>query len=216
MELPTIEMNQAEARKRYQQYRKAIVEKYGSQKEARDADRALLRAYRELGNGVRVLDLVKALQLGGTVTVMDGDRRTILPALAICRADAKWCACTYFSTGSLLFQESDDEFHRPDTRVRKNKKDVRVGKATLPSWPPRSQNSYRTQYRGRAMVPEVPLPLHPKHGLGNYHILWEAEWEPIPPVDPVLLQHLGGDLYAVLAQWDLTPIEQAVLRGLRA
>lgn len=41
----------------------------------------------------------------------------------------------------------------------------------------------------------------------------EAQWRPVPPVDPFLLKHLGGTLYVVLAQWDLTPLEQAVLAG---
>ena len=45
------------------------------------------------------------------------------------------------------------------------------------------------------------------------HLLWEPRWErrPRPPGDPALLKHLAGPLYAVLATWDLTPVEQAVL-----
>lgn len=39
------------------------------------------------------------------------------------------------------------------------------------------------------------------------------EWAPVPPTDPFLLRHLGGTLYVVLAQWDLTPLEKAVLAG---
>jgi hypothetical protein len=63
------------------------------------------------------------------------------------------------------------------------------------------------------MVPPVPPGLQPKFGLGNYHILWEAEWEMVAPKDPALLKHIGGDLYAVLATWDLTEIERTVLAG---
>lgn len=36
------------------------------------------------------------------------------------------------------------------------------------------------------------------------------------PVDPALLKHIGGDLYAVVATWDLTDLERAVLDGHRA
>ena len=43
-------------------------------------------------------------------------------------------------------------------------------------------------------------------------ILWEAEWETVPR-DPLLLRHLAGGLYAVMASWDLTPLERAVLKG---
>lgn len=38
----------------------------------------------------------------------------------------------------------------------------------------------------------------------------------IPPGDPALLKHMGGDLYAILAVWDLSPLERAVLAGKRA
>jgi hypothetical protein len=35
----------------------------------------------------------------------------------------------------------------------------------------------------------------------------------MPPEDPALLKHIGGDLYAVLAVWNLTELERAVLSG---
>jgi hypothetical protein len=49
-------------------------------------------------------------------------------------------------------------------------------------------------------------------------VLWEVEewtWRttPRPPGDPALLRHVGGDIYAVEAIWDLTPLEQLVLSG---
>jgi hypothetical protein len=51
----------------------------------------------------------------------------------------------------------------------------------------------------------------PGGSLGNYHILCEADWEDVP-VDPILLRHLSGALYAVLATWNLSPLERAVMR----
>lgn len=66
--------------------------------------------------------------------------------------------------------------------------------------------------RARAVVPLVPLDLRPKRGLANYHVLWEAVWEPAPPVDPMLLRRIGqGDLWVVCAAWDLTEVERAAL-----
>lgn len=44
-------------------------------------------------------------------------------------------------------------------------------------------------------------------------MLFEAEWRPEPPKDPALLRHIGGDLYSVVAVWDLTELERAVLAG---
>lgn len=65
--------------------------------------------------------------------------------------------------------------------------------------------------QGKAVVPIVPIHLRPKHALQNYWILWEADWQRAP-VDPMLLRRVGrGDAWIVLAQWDLTPVERAVL-----
>lgn len=68
----------------------------------------------------------------------------------------------------------------------------------------------------RAMVPLIPPALRPASDFKNFFILWEAEWQPdVAPKDPALLKHVGGDLYAVLAVWDLTELERAVLGGVR-
>lgn len=48
--------------------------------------------------------------------------------------------------------------------------------------------------------------------MNKYHILWEAEWSPIPPRDPMLLRRIGkADLWVVVAHWDLTEVERAAL-----
>ena len=86
-----------------------------------------------------------------------------------------------------------------------------------------------TQGRGRpfawsgawtAMVPIVPPQHRPARGMGDRLVLWEVDnWEwntpPAPPGDPALLRHVGGDIYAVDAVWDLTEIERLVLAGRR-
>jgi hypothetical protein len=64
-----------------------------------------------------------------------------------------------------------------------------------------------------ALVPIVPPNLNPRGALGNYHILWDAVWVAAPPKDPMLLRHLAGSLYAIVAHWDLTALEMAVMRG---
>lgn len=64
---------------------------------------------------------------------------------------------------------------------------------------------------GRAVVPSIPARFRPDGDLSQYHILWEPIWEPTPPGDPILMKHLHGDFFVVLAQWDLTAIEKAAL-----
>jgi hypothetical protein len=67
--------------------------------------------------------------------------------------------------------------------------------------------------QGKAQVPMIPPRHKPAGHLRAYRVLFEAVWERRPPVDPMLLRHVGGPFYVVVAQWDLSPLEQAVLRA---
>lgn len=66
---------------------------------------------------------------------------------------------------------------------------------------------------GRTVVPTIPPDVRPRRNrLHGFHVLWEVEqWDPTPPVDPALLRHIRGELWSVVATWDLTPLERAVL-----
>jgi hypothetical protein len=69
-----------------------------------------------------------------------------------------------------------------------------------------------------AMVPIVPPKHRPARGFASCQVLFEAEdwaWsrDPDAAVDPALLRHVGGDIYAVLATWELTELELLVLSG---
>ncbi len=73
---------------------------------------------------------------------------------------------------------------------------------------------------GFALVPLVPPDVLPQRSyLRKHMVLWEVEeWsdkrlDTIPDRDPYLLTHLGGTLFAVVGEWDLTDLERAVMRG---
>lgn len=227
MELQTITMDRNEARQRFLEYRRALRE--ARHDELRAEDEQIMRAYREAAKGAQLIRLNDVLKAGGVQTTevaetqWNADRRRTertgrmlvaqLPKLAVARADVTEVFCRGIGmSGSVRFDY--DRQWRPDHHTR-HRFDVASGTFDVPAlaagrWPQEMV----------AMAPTIPPALRPKHHLRNYHLLWEAEWKkpsrPAPPVDPALLQHVGGDLYAVLAVWDLTPLERAVLAGTRS
>lgn len=196
MDLATIDMPRAEARERYLEYRRA-------KRDHADAELdAIAAGYRAIAQGHAVINLRDTIAAGGLVDVAGGGRTEQLPALAVARASDRFATVATSTDGSLRYQAViPDRSWRP--RVT-NRQDLRFPSGTLPG-------VSHTYERFRAVVPIIPPALRPAAKLERYHILWEAVWEPMPPVDPALLRHLRGDLYAVIAVWDLTPLEQAVL-----
>jgi hypothetical protein len=75
---------------------------------------------------------------------------------------------------------------------------------------------------GYALVPMIPPDVRKKRALDAHWILWEVpQWADVmirakPPVDPLLLKHLGGEAYAVVGEWELTEVERAIMAGTRA
>lgn len=77
-------------------------------------------------------------------------------------------------------------------------------------------DSFLTRGGLRSPVPHVPANVRPDFHLRNYHILFEVQnWEEYP-VDPFLLKRVVGNLYIVIAEWELTEIEASLLGSMRA
>lgn len=82
-----------------------------------------------------------------------------------------------------------------------------------PSWTFRFPDGVRSSdpRNYTAQVPLIPPAIRPGNTqLRHYWILWEADWKEAPR-DPMLLKRLSGDLYVVLATWDLTDLERAAM-----
>ena len=66
-----------------------------------------------------------------------------------------------------------------------------------------------------AAVPLIPPKFLPKNLVG-YFVLWEIErwatWRE-PPRDPLLLKRISNNLFVVIAYWNLTALERAIMRG---
>lgn len=196
MNMSTISVSPKKALAAYREYRAAV------RVHRRTEDVALMKAYRALGKGIKVIDLVEVMQ---HANVDDLGR----PRLAIARADQTRVQFDHRWRGECVFDRPGASLRgRSATRVRLPEKTFTAPADKpalhLPGVP-----------NGVAVVPTIP-PLHrPADALENYWLLWEAEWDQ-PPVDPALLKHLGLNLYAVLAVWNLTDLERAILRGREA
>jgi len=172
----------------------------------------LLKGYEALEKGTPLIDIST---IWPTVE-FDAKMR---PRIAICRADRKevefrWEA--YQQAG--IFSGSDAKQAGESLRIR-----AELGRfhGRKHIWVHENQRHARDiTVQGFAPVPMIPPDKIPAHGQRReWHILWEVEaWADRSktgraPVDPFLLKHLGGALYAVLASWDLTPLEQAIMNG---
>ncbi len=160
-------------------------------------DQLIQRAYRAMKKGKRLLDLHDSFKLAGA----DELGR---PKIAIGRAD--------WPTVEFQMWNGNDyaSFSKLDSRW--STKSIRIPRSALLGVHAKQGEG---QLRLRAITPTIPPKFRPSpSNLKKYFILWEAEWKDVP-VDPLLLQHLGGTLYLVLAAWDLTAVERSVLRGTR-
>jgi hypothetical protein len=208
MNVPTIEMNQEEAKQKVEEYQKAVREnKYPPTlegKRQRELDLAAVIGFKALADGKRVINVHTALSHAGLRT--DGSQEG-LPRLAIARADS--VAVTYRKEGGdvdprySFAAEFEGGFYKKNN-VRLEFRDL-VWNATL------TAKRFVGRWSYRAITPTIPPAVRPRYAhLSKMFILWEADWER-SPVDPFLLRHLAGDLYSIEAQWDLTDLERGLL-----
>jgi len=209
------DITRQDARKAFLEYKAAVLT--AASPEERKEYEGLWRGYKAIAAGQQVLDLGQTMRAAG----VQGD--TLFPRLAICRADIRKVRCSLAGDGSAVFTDEANRWGRQAKTKR-----VAFPAGTFPQY----QTVWRKDSRGHdryrnggtlereqwlneatALVPIVPPRLHPRTKLLNYHILFDAVWTAAPPVDPLLLKHLAGNLYAIVAHWNLTSLEQAVLSG---
>lgn len=188
MQTETIELDRGKALELYRKYRE-------HQHWSTPIDAEIQRTYRLIAQGRVVIKALASIAAAGLGE--DG-----YPKLAICRADVETCHLQILANGGMRMASKN---WARDTETRCYI-DFPAG-----TFPPVRRPEFGWSRR-QALVPLVPVHLRPKRGLANYHILWEAIWRPEPPVDPMLLRRCGkGDLWLVLAAWDLTEVERAAL-----
>lgn len=194
MNVPTITMPIREAREAFLEYRKSVRERHDEE------DSAIMRGYKWLMKGHCILNLDDVFR---QCPMFPGD---IQPRLAVAKYEARAVFARLFSDYVVFYWREGRYGGTP----RSTKHRVRLPLPYLRDR--RTRNNYEDL---RGVVPIVPPRYRPARGFGNLYILWEVDsWETVPG-DPMLLKHLGGTMYGVLATWDLTPVERAVLADTR-
>ena len=198
MNLDTLVLPEEDAAERLAEYEAAI------RLDRNEEDVAIAAGYRAAKRGLPVVMLSNVMAAGGF-------HDNGLPKLAIARADATQCWVRVEGWGggpdttrALVFRDTDWTENRGAIVARHS---VRVREVPFRVPDGRHRSS------GKTVVPSIPPRFRPRpHRIRGFHILWEVdEWTPAPPVDPALLRHIRGDLWSVMATWDLTPLERAVL-----
>lgn len=170
-------------------------------------DGELMRGYKSIMKGNPLISLTATIKAGGS----DQFGR---PKLAVARADEKAGSFSRNREGRVIFAP-----YQP-WRWGDNSRPTTAGdrRLTLPegtlSAPSGNNTGQINMNEWQAILPIIPPHLRPKFSIKGYHLLWEAVWTRgvvRAPHDPALLKRVGGDLFAVLAVWDLTDLERAVL-----
>lgn len=191
METTRIAIDKTEARELYRKYKE-------HQHWSAPIDREIQRVYQRIAQGRTVIRAKASIIEAGV-----GDEG--MPKLALARADSKQCVCRIWRVGRAEMR-MNDYWGRGDKRGQC----IRFPRGSFPF----SFTDGTFSRHSTAMTPIIPVHLRPQRALQNYHILWEAEWGPVVPGDPMLLRRFGeSDMWLVCAAWDLTEVEKAALEG---
>jgi hypothetical protein len=188
MDVAKLAIDKAEADRLYREYR-------DHRHSATEMDDEIRRVYKEIARGkvvIRALESIRAAGLG-----VDS-----LPKLAIVRADERSVLMRTDGTGEAVMRGASVNHWR--RKVASGRR-FAFPRGTFPGIAHR-----RFEYQ--AATPHIPPRVRPRTALDQYHILFEAEWSMIPPVDPYLLRRIGeSDMWIVCAAWDLTDVERAAM-----
>jgi hypothetical protein len=219
MDVPTIDITARDADLRLDEYRRALKTRL-----ATPEDKRAMLLYAAAKRGRKLIDLARVFR---ECPVDDRGR----PAVAVARADWRWCYWNADDSSAVKYY-----FHPNQSWANPRAKNTPT-QITLPGNPVLRNKDHQPNFgrRWKCVVPQVPPQHRPTRKvtgwgapgadgvalfderqvevpLAGYHLLFEAHWSDVP-VDPYLLRHVAGTVYSIVAEWDLTPVEVAVLAG---
>lgn len=204
MDLQPIEMDWRKAKDTIRQYGALLKERRSAE------DLAILKSTKAILAGKMVIRLADAIKAGGV------DSRG-LPKVAIARADDPFVHCKSWGQRCQMVGLAKKEEYVADYHRKRGSWWGRIEQANPRGFVFDLSGKFVDNVEAKAIVPTIP-PAHrpPVTAYDRYYILFEAVWDLLPPVDPALLAPLGGGMFVVVAQWDLTDVERAVLAHARA
>jgi hypothetical protein len=181
-----------------------------SNAEVRAEYEAALKGFEALAKGTRLIDLDDVM---ANCPLDDKSR----PRLAIARHDRKQVKFEWrFGTSGALFHTDFERAGEASNPLESLTVRVNMGREQGR----RTSDGWGARVEGYALVPMIPLDVRPRTGVPEKgYILWEVEqWsdrrlDVSPDIDPYLLKHITGSLYAVIAEWNLTELERSIMRG---
>ena len=174
-----------------------------------EVHRDLHRIYGHLRHNGKIIDVYKSFKKAGLN--QNGN-----PRLAIARADGKECYCYKRSDGAAVFsiRRFSWKVKYDDYIPRKTYGEITLPKGTYQF--PKDQYGSIPEPQIKTSIPIIPASIltHLRYTLKNYHIIWEVEkWARVPPKDPILVKMVTPNIALVLATWELTELERAVIMG---
>jgi len=196
MYVSLIKMSKPKAYKLWKEYSKIIKE--GKKEPYLKEMKAL---YNTIKSGRKVIDIYEAFKRAGV-----NDKGE--PRLAIAPASFTEVRFTKSIGGSGSFHKSSWSY--PISKATC----VYLPDGTYPEWKKEEGSNWNIDKKDiDTKVPTIPARYFPKGKLKNFWILWEAEdWKDVTK-DPMLLRRITRNLFVVLAVWNLTPLERALIRG---
>lgn len=163
-------------------------------------------------------NLYKSIAKSGVkvINILDAFRQTGLnekgqPKLAIARADWRTVYFHQRANFNQWFSRSNRGGGGFGAGSQWNK-NAKASNIVLPE--NTFDNEKLTKSDLKSSVPHVPPRLRPKINARNFHILFEVQnWETYP-VDPFLLRRIQGNLFLIIAEWELTPLEASILEAI--
>lgn len=198
MQTQSISFDRQEARRLYREYKK-----HASYSEPIDWE--VQRTYQLLAQGRTIIKAIESIKAAGL-------NEQGLPKLALAPATAEAAHIRRERNGSMIMAPSNNFWRTLSNQFRFGQETFTFPAESFATYVHDGKRYHHANDTHRAIRPTIPLHLRPKRALENYHVLWEAEWEPVPPRDPYLLRRIGkADLWLVVAHWDLTEVERAAL-----